>query len=131
MAMPVLSSGQDKPGPRLAGDPATFASAATPCNSADSAAPAAPSQQLVQSQHAVERELRSRGSRRRDGSQQRALLYFQLAGHEQPCGPIPLGALSKASQTVIGPPKLLLQRCITHGSHLRCTAQSRSRFSNF
>lgn len=101
LAMPVLSSSHDKPGPHLAGDPTTFTSAASPRDSTDSAASAsAQSLQLAQSQHVVERQLRSRGGRRQDGSQLRALLYFQLAGHEQPCGPIPLGALSTASQTV-------------------------------
>lgn len=103
LAMPVLSSSHDKPGPHLAGDPTTFTSAASPRNSTDSRASAsAQSQQLAQSQHVVERQLRNRGSRGQDGIQPRALLYFQLAGHERPCGPIPLGALSTASQTVCG-----------------------------
>ncbi len=33
-------------------------------------------------------------------AQRRPLLYFQLDGHNQPCGPVSLDALSSASQTV-------------------------------
>lgn len=36
--------------------------------------------------------------------QRRPLLYFHLDGHDQPCGPVSLDALSSASQTVMGAP---------------------------
>lgn len=101
LALPVLSGSHDRPGPRLAGNPTTFSATASPRTSMDSsAAAAAEGRQLVLRQHAVESQLRDHAAGRQRGSQQSTLLYFQLAGHEQPCGPVLLDALSTASQTV-------------------------------
>lgn len=104
LALPVLAGSHEMPGPRLAGDPTTFSATASPRSSLDStaAASADSGRHVVLRQHAVDSHLQDRRacSGKQRGSQQRALLYFQLAGHELPCGPIPLERLSTASQTV-------------------------------
>ena len=99
MALPLESGSQEQPGPRMAGDPAILSSA-TQRLSVDSSAAAAAERSLIHSRKALDSQQSDQAAGRQQGSQQRTLLFFQLSGHELPCGPIPLEGLSTASQTV-------------------------------
>ena len=75
-------------------------SSATQRLSVDSSAAAAAERSLIHRRSALDSQHSDQTAGRQQGSQQRALLFFQLSGHELPCGPIPLEGLSTASQTV-------------------------------
>ncbi len=116
LALPVLAGHFDQQGPRHAGDPAAFAAAAAqPAadagsrNSMECTALVSRKQQLLRRQpggggggSGISGCISGGGGRDggQQGNQQKSLLYFQLAGHAQPCGPISLDGLSTASQTV-------------------------------
>lgn len=121
MALPLESGSQEQPGPRMAGDPAIL-SLATQCLSVDSSAAAAAERSLIHSRSALVSQQSDQTAGRQQGSQQRTLLFFQLSGHELPCGPIPLEGLSTASQTVqLRSPFFL---CTDASLHVSCNDSS-------
>lgn len=99
MALPLETGSLEQPGPRMAGDPAILSSA-TQRLSVDSSAAAAAEHSLIHRCSTLDSQQSGQAAGRQQGSQQRTLLFFQLSGHELPCGPIPLDGLSTASQAV-------------------------------